>query len=103
MTPAEQKLKTLLDQAHKTNLSQIVMDLVSEIEDALNFADVDEPLLSDTVGALAYDTDIIIDVIDTERFNADFQLLTLLYKALSELQEEIRQRNILLGIDINKG
>lgn len=98
MTTCEQKVKDLCDEVYTKNFTQIVIDLVQDIIEGLIGK---EDLTSGDIGAAAYDTDIISDVMNP-KFEIDCDYLKRMYAALNDWENDHRQTNILLGIPREK-
>lgn len=100
MTQKEQKVTEIIDKVlgFKLTVPQIVINLCEEVEELLNWDDMnEEPLRRDNVGAMCYHIGIILDIIKPE-MEETISFLNELDKALEEWRDDIEFINVTLGL-----
>jgi hypothetical protein len=95
MTTFEAITKQIAKEIYLNNFRQVTIDFVQErVEELFN---PDDPLTSETVGAVAYEAEILLEAMNP-KFERDIDLLTRLQKALHNWSEDIRATNLTLGL-----
>lgn len=96
------QIQELESEAFRKPLSQIVIDMVQDVEFKLNRDESDNPIERDELGSIIYDIHILL-VVFNPSFSYDIDVLNRLCNILMKWRDEVEFVNRILGIPLHRG